>query len=78
MPISAHELLLVQGPDHVVVSIAEVQLEHVFGLVSVTEHDFLCSGSWSVVVAVGHKKHLLDWRSPLEMLGLLSELLAEP
>lgn len=53
---------MVQGPDHVVVSIAEVQLEHVFGPVSVIEHDFLCpgSGTWSVVVAVGHKKHLWD------------------
>lgn len=57
-----------------VASIAEVDLEHVFGPVSVIEHDLLRSGSgtWSVVVAVGHK------RPPLEMVGLLSELLAEP
>lgn len=72
-PISVHERLLVQGRDPVTVLIVEVQLENVFGPVSVVDLD-LGSGTWSSVVA----DHLWACRPPLVMPGLLSEVQADP
>lgn len=72
-PIPVRERLLVQGRDPVTALIAEVQLENVFGPVSVVDPDF-GSGTWSSVVA----DHLWGWRPPLATLGLLSEVQAEP
>lgn len=51
-------------------TVAEVQLEHVFGPGSVVDPD---PGAWSSVVA----DHLWGWRPPLVTLGLLSEVPAE-
>lgn len=72
-PISVHERLLAQGRDPVMVLIVEVQLENVFGPVSVVDLDF-GSGTWSLVVA----DHPWGCRPPLVMPGLLSEVQDEP
>lgn len=47
VPISVHELWLVQGPDPAMVQVVEVQLEHASGPASATDLDSLCFGTWS-------------------------------
>lgn len=72
-PISVHERSLVQGRDPATMLIVEVQLEDVFGPVSVVDPDS-GSGTRSSVVA----DHLWGCRPPLVTPGLLSEVQAEP
>lgn len=47
MPISVHELWLVQGPDPAMMPVVEVQLEHASGPASAADLDSLCFGTWS-------------------------------
>lgn len=70
-PKSVHERSLVQGRDPGTVLIAGVQLENVFGPVSVVD---LGCGTWSWVGA----DHLWGCRPPLVTPGLRSEGQAEP